>query len=159
MTRMNIRVDAKALLNQKNYILKTKRITAVEIDEIRENIRLKIGDDTEDYTNGVNGDKMDTNVTEHRKRGQESNNTCFGKVENNKHPSAEGEQHTVRNKLKEDLQIMWHKVRFLQISEREKLPRLKAKNKLIKFQEEINGVTEELLEEGEMDITDINNLI
>ena len=39
MTRMNI--DAKALLNQKNYILKAKRITAVEIDEIKQNIRLK----------------------------------------------------------------------------------------------------------------------
>jgi hypothetical protein len=37
-------------LNQKNYKLKAKRITAVEIDEIQENIRLKIGDDTEDYT-------------------------------------------------------------------------------------------------------------
>ena len=35
MTRMNI--DAKELLNQKNYILKRKRITAVEIDEIKEN--------------------------------------------------------------------------------------------------------------------------
>jgi len=34
-------VDAKGLLNQKNYILKAKRITAVEIDEIEENIRLK----------------------------------------------------------------------------------------------------------------------
>ena len=33
MTRMNI--VAKALLNQKNYILKAKRITAVEIDEIK----------------------------------------------------------------------------------------------------------------------------
>jgi len=43
MTRMNI--DAKAMLNQKNYILKAKRITAVEIDEIKENIRLKMGDD------------------------------------------------------------------------------------------------------------------
>ena len=48
MMRMNI--DAKALLNQKNYILKVKRITAVEIDEIKQNIRLKIGDDTENYT-------------------------------------------------------------------------------------------------------------
>jgi hypothetical protein len=57
---MNIHLDAKALLNQKNYILKAKRITAGEIDEIKENIRLKIGDDTEDYTNGVNGDQMDT---------------------------------------------------------------------------------------------------
>jgi len=41
VTRMNI--DAKALLNQKNYILKAKRIMAVEIDEIKENIRLKMG--------------------------------------------------------------------------------------------------------------------
>ena len=46
---------------------------------------------------------MDANVTEHQKRDQESNNTGFGKAENNKHPSAEGEQHTFRNKLKEDL--------------------------------------------------------
>ena len=48
MTGMNI--DAKTLLNQKNYILKAKRITAVEIDELKQNIRLKIGDDTDDYT-------------------------------------------------------------------------------------------------------------
>ena len=123
MTRMHM--DAKGLLNQKNCILKAKRITTVETDEIKENIRLKIGDDTEDYTKGVNGDKMDTNVIEHQKRDQENDNTGFGKVENNKHPSAEGEQHTVQNKLKEDFQIMWHKVRLLQTSEREKLPKLK----------------------------------
>ena len=60
-------IDAKALLNQKNYILKAKRITAVVIDKLKENIRLKIGDDTEDYTNLVNGDKMNTNVIEHQK--------------------------------------------------------------------------------------------
>ena len=64
LTRMNI--DAKALLNQKNYILKAKEMTAVEIDVIKGNIRLKIGDDTEDYTNGVNGDKIDTNIIEHQ---------------------------------------------------------------------------------------------
>ena len=66
VTRMNI--DAKALLNQKIYILKAQRITAVESDEIKENISFKIGVETEDYTNEVNGDKMDTNVTEHQKR-------------------------------------------------------------------------------------------
>jgi hypothetical protein len=75
------------------------------------------------------------------------------------HPSAEAEQHTVRDKLKEDIQITWHKVRLLQMSEREKLPKFKTNNKLIKLQEEINGVIEELLEEQEMNITDINNLI
>jgi hypothetical protein len=157
MTRTNI--DAKALLNQKNYILIAKRITAVEIVEIKENIRLTIRDDTGDHIKGVNDDKMDTNGKEHQQRDQECNDTGFGNVENNKHPSAEEEQNTVRNKLKENLQIMWHKVRLLQMSEREKLPKLEKSIKLIKLQEEINGIIEELLEEDEMDITDINNLI
>ena len=114
---------------------------------------------TEDYTNEVNSDKMDKNVIEHQKRDQENENTDFGKVENNKHPSSEGQQHTLKNKLKEELQIMWHKVKLLQMCEREKLPKLKTNSKFIKLQEEINGVIEELLEEDKMNITDINNLI
>jgi len=48
MTRINI--DVKLLSNPKNYILKAKRITVVE-NEIKENIRLKIWNDTEDNTN------------------------------------------------------------------------------------------------------------
>jgi len=144
------------LFNQKNYILRAKRIPAIEIDEIKENVRLEIRDDTEDYANGVNSCKMDTNVIEHQKIDQESNSTANGKVGNK---SAEGEQYTVRDKLKEDLHVMWHKVRLLQMCEKEKLPKLKTNNKLIKFQEEINGVIEELLEEEEMDITNLNNLI
>ena len=54
---------------------------------------------------------------------------------------------------------MWRKVRLLQMSEREKLLKLKTKGKLTKLQKEINGVMEEQLEEDEMDITDTNNLI
>ena len=45
------------------------------------------------------------------------------------------------------------------MSEREKLPKVKTNSKLIKLQEEINGVLEGLLEEDEMIITYINNLI
>jgi len=45
------------------------------------------------------------------------------------------------------------------MSEREKLPKLKTNSKLIKLQEEINGAIEELLEEDEINITDINNVI
>jgi len=36
------------------------------------------------------------------------------------------------------------------MSEREKLPKLKTNSKLIKLQEEINEVSEDLLEEDEM---------
>jgi hypothetical protein len=52
----------KSIVKSEELLLKAKRITAVENDEIKVNIRLKIGADTEDYTNGANGDKMDTNV-------------------------------------------------------------------------------------------------
>jgi hypothetical protein len=43
--------------------------------------------------------------------------------------------------------------------ERKKLAKLKTNRKFIKLEEEINRVIDELLEEEEMDITDINNLI
>jgi hypothetical protein len=78
MTRINI--DAKLLLNLKNCILKAKRIAAVEIeiDEIKENIKLKIWNYTEDHTKGMHGDKMDMSDKERQKRGQEINIT--GKI-------------------------------------------------------------------------------
>jgi len=50
----------------------------------------------------INCDKMDTNVIEHQKRDQENEHTDFGKVEDNRHPSAKGKQPTVKKKLKED---------------------------------------------------------
>ena len=47
MTTINI--HAKLLLNQKNYILKAKRITAVEINKVKENIRLKVWNERRSY--------------------------------------------------------------------------------------------------------------
>ena len=73
------------LLNQKKYILKAKRTTAVEFDDIKENIRLKLEEDKEDRTKEVKGDTMDTNVIENQKRDQEHNNTGFDRTESNKH--------------------------------------------------------------------------
>jgi len=108
--------DAKFLLNLKNHMLKAKRITTVESDEIKENIRLKLCNNTEDHTKGMNGDKIDTNDKEHQQKRPRKNSTGLGKTENNKHTGAEGEQYAVSNKLREDLNIMWHKVRLLQTS-------------------------------------------
>lgn len=51
---LSINVDAKLLLNQKNYILKAKGITAAKIDQIKENIIIKISNDA-DHTKGMNG--------------------------------------------------------------------------------------------------------
>jgi len=50
---------------------------------------------------------------------------------------------------------MWHKVMLLQMSERDKLPKLKTKSKQIKLQEETHGINEELLE----DETDISTMV
>ena len=135
-TRINI--DAKLPLNQKNYILKAKRITAVETEEIKEDIRLKIWNDTEDHTRGINGNTMNTNDTQHQKKDEESNSTGLGKTENNN--QEQKKRSTVRNKLKEDLQILWHKVRLLQMHERDRLPKSMENSKLIKLKDEINGI-------------------
>ena len=47
--------------------MKARILTAVEIDVIRENIRLEIGEATEDYTNEVNGDRTDAMVQNTRR--------------------------------------------------------------------------------------------
>ena len=91
---VKINLDAKAFLNQKSYILKAQRLTAVEIDEIRENIILEIGEATEDYTNEVNGDRTKANVIEYQKRDKENENTDCDKAQINKHPSVEGAAHS-----------------------------------------------------------------
>jgi hypothetical protein len=93
----------------------------------------------------MNGDETVKTDTQHQNRDKESNNTGLGKI---KHSGTEVGQHTVRNKLKEDLQIMWHTLRLLQLYERKMLPKLQENSKLRKLKEEINGITEELLAEN-----------
>ena len=58
----------KSFVQPEKLHLKSKRIPAIEMDVIKENVRLEIGDDTEDCTNGVNSCKMDANVIEHQER-------------------------------------------------------------------------------------------
>ena len=49
-------------------------------------------------------------------------------------------------------------MRLLHVSEKERLQKLKENNKLINLKEQINGETEEFLED-ESDIKHINNMI
>jgi hypothetical protein len=87
-------MDAKLLLNQKNYILKNKKITDIEIGEIKENIRHHTEDNTE---NSIR---------------DEENNSSVGTNEEyleNKDLGEDAEQNIARDKLREELQIMWYK--------------------------------------------------
>jgi hypothetical protein len=62
----------------------------------------------------------------------------------NKDSGEDAEQNTARDKLREELQIMWYKVRLLRMSERQRMPKLIEKNKLMHLKKEINGIIEEL---------------
>jgi len=95
-------IDAKLLLNHKNYILKNKKITDLEIPEITRNITAQMQDDPEDQTTG------------------EESNTL--KEENLEIKNQGTEQHIA--KLQEH-QIMWYKVRLLHMSDRQRLPKLR----------------------------------
>jgi oligoribonuclease NrnB/cAMP/cGMP phosphodiesterase (DHH superfamily) len=64
----------------------------------------------------------------------------------------------VTAELKVQLQVTWHKVRFLEMSERGRLPKLAEINKLICLMEEVNDIIKEL-EENVTDITEVNHLI
>jgi hypothetical protein len=50
---------------------KSRKITIVGIDEVKESISLRVRNDTEDHTKGMNGDKIDMNDKERQKRDQE----------------------------------------------------------------------------------------
>jgi hypothetical protein len=53
-----------------------------------------------------------------------------------------------RAELKVQLQVAWHKVRFLQMSERRGLPKLAENKKLVCLKEEINDIIKELMGRG-----------
>jgi hypothetical protein len=50
-------------------------------------------------------------------------------------------------------------MRLLQMTERQRLPKLVENNKIIRLTKEMNGIIEELLKENETDILDLNHLI
>jgi hypothetical protein len=73
-----------------------------------------------------------------------------------KRTKSRAEQNVVRVELKEQLHVTWHKVRFLQMSERRRLPKLAENNKLVSLKEEVNDIIKELLEENVTDVIDVN---
>jgi hypothetical protein len=98
-------VEAKLLLNQKNYILKAKIIPTVDIDNACKNIRRKIW--KEDHKRGTDSSNGMVTITP---TGEEEINNM---VRLGKNSETEAWDHTIGNRLKEELQIMWHKVRLL----------------------------------------------
>jgi hypothetical protein len=120
-------------------------ITDTEIDEIKESFRPRIQDNTEDQL-----------------REEQTNNAGVTEEHlllQNRNLGEDTQQHVAGEKLKEELEIMWYKVRLSQMSDRQRLPKLVENSKIIWLKKEMNGIIEELLKENEIDIPDINHLI
>jgi len=49
-------------------------------------------------------------------------------------------QHTVKHRLKDDLQVTWHTIKLIQMSQKERLQELKENSKLIKLKDKIIGM-------------------
>jgi hypothetical protein len=92
-----------------------KKIIDIDTDEIKENSR----------------SHMQNNIENHIREEEINNNVGTSKeyIEN-KNSGQGAEQDANRNKLKEQLQIMWYKARLLQVPERQRLPKLRE-SKLI----------------------------
>jgi hypothetical protein len=103
MTRNDMRT--KLLLNRLKWTIKAESTTFDGTDEIKRKVRLTVWNDTEDYTKGINGYKMDMVDKRKLENGPRNNNTGLDKIENNVHQGSERVQHTIRNKLKEDFHI------------------------------------------------------
>jgi hypothetical protein len=58
----------------------------------------------------------------------------------NRNLGQDTQQHVAREKLKEELEIMWYKVRLLQMSERQRLPKLVEISKIIWLKKEIKWI-------------------
>jgi hypothetical protein len=99
--------------------------------------------------------------TEDQLREEQTSNTVATEEHlllENRNLEEDTQQHVAGEKLKEELEIMWYKVGLLQMSKRQRLPKLTESNKIIWLKKEMNGTTEEHLKENETDITDLNHL-
>jgi hypothetical protein len=81
MTRKYI--GAKLLLKQLNWILKGESLTIDGIDEIKVKIRLRVWNDREYNTKGMNGEKMDMNDRRKPEGRPRNKNNSLDKIEKN----------------------------------------------------------------------------
>jgi hypothetical protein len=83
-------IDAKLLLNQKNYILKNKKNADIDIDEIKENVRHHTQDNAE---NNIREEENNSSVSTNEEHLE------------NKDSGEDAEQNIARDKLTQSLRL------------------------------------------------------
>jgi hypothetical protein len=142
-------MDAKKLLNQKIYIMKHKKITGIEVEEIKR--------------------ELQGNMRSHLEGREEEKQEHLGTTKDDKQkPNAtfttEEEMETRQKreqiyKLKEKIERTYYQVTQIAIDKRPRLKKLQNMFKIKLIAKMANKAKEEILDEKDLNITELNHLI
>ena len=141
-------VDAKKLMNQKNYIMKHNKITEMEIEEIKKELQANQRSHLEEMEEEL----------EHpgtiRDREQKPN-TAFTTEEE----MEIRQQRDQTYKLKEIIESTYYQVTQIAIDNRPRLQKLQNMLKIKVIMKTANEAMEEMLDEKDLNITELNHFI
>jgi len=142
-------MDAKKLMNQRNYIMKHKKITEMDVEEIRrelqESRRSHLGEREEEELEPSGTTRDDEQKPDAASTTEE-----------------ETETHQQRNqihKLKEKIENAYCQVTQIEIDKRPKLQKLQNMFKIKAIMQTANKAMEEILDGKDLNITELNRLI
>jgi hypothetical protein len=142
-------VDAKKLMNHKNYIMKHKKITEMETEEIKREIQAS----------------QRSQLAE----GKEGKLIHIGTIKDDEHkPNAvstteeetESQQHRDQiNKLREKIESTYYQVTQVTMDNRPRLQKLQNMFKLQEIMKTANEAMGEIIDKKDLNITELNHLI
>jgi hypothetical protein len=142
-------MDAKKLMNQKNYIMKHNKITEMEIEEIRREMK------TSQRSHPAEREEEILVHTDTIKDDENKLNTVTTTRE-----EMETQQHRKQiTKLREKIESAYYQVTQIEISKRLRLRKLKGKYKINKTVKTATTTIGKALKDKDLILTEINHLI
>jgi hypothetical protein len=142
-------MDAKKLLNQKNYIMNHKKITEMEIEEIKKELQER----QRSHLDEREEEKLEQPCT--MKNGEQKPSLEFTTEE-----ESEIQQHKDQiNKLREKIESTYYQVTQITMYNRPSLEKLQNMSKMKVTVKAANEAMGEILDEKDSNITELNHLI
>jgi hypothetical protein len=142
-------MDAKKLLNQKIYIMKHKKITEIEVEEIKRELKgnrrshlEEREEEKQEHLGTTRDDEQKRNATFTT---EEEMETC--------------QQRKQIYKLKEKIEITYYQVTQIATDKRPRLQKLQNMFKIKLTAKMAKKAMEEILDEKDLNITELNHLI
>jgi hypothetical protein len=142
-------MDAKKLMNQKNYILKHNKITEMEIEEIKKELQANQRSHLEE------GEEEELEYLGTIRDREQKPNTAFTIVEE----TGIHQQRDQIYKLKEKIESIYYQVTQIAIDNRPRLQKLQNVLKIKVIMKTADEAMEEILDEKDLNITELNHLI